>query len=292
MEATPGIEPGYADLQSDASPLRHVALAVSYHNRFRLKTRLRWRGSYDSSGHATARILLAWLFLIVAGRRPMQFQAARLLMVESQIRPNGVRNPLVLKAFAAVPREIFVPGNQKPLAYMDEALPVIAASGGSGRRSLLPPMILGRMLEAAGPGPSDRALDIGGATGYSAAILSQLCGSVTALEEDEAIASEMRQCLELAKAGNVTVITGPLYEGAEGRKLFDLILLNGAVEAEPEKLFDQLAGDGRLVTIHQQGRLGRGMLYIKSLGAISGRVLFDASADILPGFESKPNFVF
>ena len=69
----------------------------------------------------------------------MQFEAARLAMVESQIRPNGVRDPLVLKAFAALPREQFVPERQKALAYMDEAVPVVPASASSPARYLLPP---------------------------------------------------------------------------------------------------------------------------------------------------------
>jgi hypothetical protein len=30
MEASPGIEPGYADLQSAASPLRHEAFVTQY----------------------------------------------------------------------------------------------------------------------------------------------------------------------------------------------------------------------------------------------------------------------
>ena len=51
----------------------------------------------------------------------MQFEAARLAMVESQIRPNGVRDPSVLRAFATLPRENFVPEKQRALAYMDEA---------------------------------------------------------------------------------------------------------------------------------------------------------------------------
>src|SRR5215469_168189 len=128
----------------------------------------------------------------------MQLEAARLAMVESQIRPNGVRDPLVLKAFAAIPREHFVPEKQRALTYMDEALPIVPASASSPARSLLPPMILARMLQAAAPPAADRALDVGGVTGYSAAILARLCRTVNALEAAEPLAEGMRQCLKAA----------------------------------------------------------------------------------------------
>jgi protein-L-isoaspartate(D-aspartate) O-methyltransferase len=222
----------------------------------------------------------------------MQFGAARLAMVESQIRPNGVRDPLLLKAFAGLPREHFVPESQRALAYMDEAIPVVAASAASPARYLLPPMILARMLQAAAPLPKDRALDIGGATGYSAAILARLCKNVEALEATEPLAEGMRQCLKAAGADAVAVHSGPLNEGLSASKPFDLILMNGGVAEEPKTLFDQLADGGRLVTIVCKRRPGNGFLFIKSEGTVSGRPIFDADAAILPGFEAKPQFVF
>lgn len=222
----------------------------------------------------------------------MRFEAARLAMVESQIRPNGVRDPSVLKAFASLPREQFVPEKQKALAYMDEALPVVPASVSSPARCLLPPMILGRMLQAAAPSPTDHALDIGGATGYSAAILARLCKKVDALEASEPLAEEMRRCLKAAGADAVTVHSGPLNEGVSASKPFDLILVNGGVAEEPKVLLDQLADGGRLVAIACKDRLGQGFLFTKSGGTVSGRAIFDAGAAILPGFEAKPQFVF
>jgi protein-L-isoaspartate(D-aspartate) O-methyltransferase len=222
----------------------------------------------------------------------MHFEAARLAMVESQIRPNGVRDPLVLKAFAALPREHFVPEKQRALAYMDEALPVVSASASSPARFLLPPMLLGRMLQAAAPWPQDHALDIGGATGYSAAILARLCKKVDALEASEQLADEMRRCLKAAGADAVTVHSGPLNAGVGASKPFDLILVNGGVAEEPKALLDQLADGGRLVTIVCKERLGHGFLFTKNGGAVSGRAVFDAGAQVLPGFEAKPQFVF
>jgi len=219
----------------------------------------------------------------------MDFQAARLAMVESQIRPNGVRDPLILNAFATLPREAFVPESQKALAYMDE--PVVATEG-SPPRYLLPPMILARLLQGAAIAQSDHALDIGGATGYSAAVLAQICEKVDALEASESLAETMRRSLAAANVENVSVHHGPLNQGLDDSKPYDFILLNGSAAEEPKELFGQLAEGGRLVAIIRRGWIGHAYLYTKSSGAVSGRPIFDASAEYLPGFEKHPNFLF
>jgi protein-L-isoaspartate(D-aspartate) O-methyltransferase len=222
----------------------------------------------------------------------MDFKAARMAMVESQIRPNGVRDPRLLNAFASVPRELFVPDSQKALAYMDDAVLAASASAGSPARHLLSPMVLARMLQFANPPAAGRALDVGGATGYSAAILAQLCVKVDALESSESLGQRMKECLHNAGAGKVTVHTGPLNEGLASEKPFDLIVVNGGVSKDPRLLLDQLAEGGRLVAIIRKGWLGHACLFTKSENVVSGRAVFDAGAEILPGFEAKPQFVF
>lgn len=222
----------------------------------------------------------------------MDFKAARMAMVESQIRPNGVRDPRILNAFASVPRELFVADGQKALAYMDGAVLAAPASPGSPARHLLPPMVLARMLQFANPPAAGRALDIGGATGYSAAILAQLCAKVHALELPESLGQRMKECLHNAGAGSVSLHVGPLNEGLPNEKPFDLIVVNGGVSKEPKLLLDRLAEGGRLVAIIRKGWLGHVYLFTKSEGVVAGRPIFDAGAETLPGFEAEPQFVF
>jgi protein-L-isoaspartate(D-aspartate) O-methyltransferase len=222
----------------------------------------------------------------------MDFQAARLAMVESQIRPNGVRDPLILNAFATLPREAFVPESQKVLAYMDEPVLAVPATEGSPPRYLLPPMVLAKLLQGAAIAQSDHALDIGGATGYSAAVLAQICGKVEALEASESLAETMRLSLKAANVENVSVHHGPLNQGLDFSKPYDFILLNGSVAEEPKELFGQLAEGGRLAVIVRGGWQGHAYLYTKNSGAVSGRPIFDAGAEYLPGFEKHPYFVF
>jgi protein-L-isoaspartate(D-aspartate) O-methyltransferase len=222
----------------------------------------------------------------------MDFQKARLAMVESQIRPNGVRVPRILDAFATLPREAFVPDGQKALAYMDREVLAVPEEADTPPRYLLPPMVLARMLQAASPSQGDRALDVGGATGYSAAALTRVCGKVDALETSEALADVMRQCLKAAAIEGVEVHHGPLDRGLAEAKPFDVILLNGSVAEQPKELFLQLAEGGRLVTIIKRGWLGQAWLFSKRSGSVSGRIIFDAMAEYLPGFGCNPQFCF
>src|SRR3546814_110876 len=96
------------------------------------------------------------------------YAAARLNMVESQIRANNVTDPPLVEAFLSVPREMFVPKTMRGIAYVDEDL-----SLGAGRY-LMEPMVLARLLQLAQVGPEDLVLDIGSTTGYSAAVLARL----------------------------------------------------------------------------------------------------------------------
>jgi protein-L-isoaspartate(D-aspartate) O-methyltransferase len=222
----------------------------------------------------------------------MNFETARMAMVESQIRPNGVRDTRVLNAFASVPREHFVPEAQKATAYMDAPVLAAPATAQSAARYLLPPMVLARMLEFANASTAGRALDVGGVSGYSAAILSKVCHTVHALEASEAAAAMTEQCLRLARIETVRLHHGPLNAGVRSEAPFDLILVSGGIASEPKPLLEQLAEGGRLIAIVRTGWHGHACLYTKASGIVSGRAVFDAGAEFLPGFEPKPEFVF
>jgi len=102
----------------------------------------------------------------------------------------------------------------------------------------------------------------------------------------------MKFCLGSAGVNTVSVHQGALETGLPAEKPFDLILVNGGVSSEPEQLLDQLAEGGCLVAILRKGWHGHAFLFTKASGAVSGRAVFDASAEFLPGFEPKPEFIF
>ena len=211
------------------------------------------------------------------------FEQMRRAMVASQLRTTGVNDPRVIAAMGAVPRERFVPPERVAMAYADALVPL-----GQGRE-LNSPMALGRMLTVAGLAGTERALVIGAATGYSAAVLARLAGSVTALEQDPALAAFARTAL----AGtNVGLVEGPLAQGHKAGAPYDFVLIDGAVEEVPQAIIDQVADGGEIaLALAEQGvtRLCVGRVAGRAFGTICHS---DAAAAVLPGFEKPRTFSF
>lgn len=213
------------------------------------------------------------------------YAKARFNMVESQIRTNRVTDSRLLAEMSQLPRQLFVPGALAGVAYVDKSLRI------AGDRYLLEPLVLARLIQEAAVGPDDKVLVIGAGTGYSSALLAGLAASVTALESDAALADAARANLAALASTNAVVVTGPLEAGWPAAAPYDLILIDGMIAALPEAIASQMGPRGRLVTIlSQEGRCGAGMLYRKVAGAVSGRILFDATGPFLPGLAPHSAF--
>ena len=224
--------------------------------------------------------------------RMIDFAVARRMMVDGQVRTADVTDPLVVDAMLALPRERFMPPDKQGLAYLDLAVPVTNAASGRPARRLLKPMVLGKLLQALEIKEGDRVLDVGCATGYAAGVLGHIAASVVALEEDAALAGEARQALAAAGIANAEVVSGPLPAGWPNEGPYDVILVEGAVELRPQILCGQLKEGGRLACLYGRGPAGKAMLYRVSEGDVSGRPIFDAGAEVLPGFAAPEIFVF
>jgi protein-L-isoaspartate(D-aspartate) O-methyltransferase len=216
----------------------------------------------------------------------MDFAAARHNMVESQVKPNRVTNPKILDAIADLPREKFVPQGLEGVAYVDEALAM-----GDGRY-MMEAMILGRLLQEADTTGEDIALVVGCGSGYEAAVLSRLAGTVVALEDDKAAADQANAKLLEQGIDTVAVVEGPLAEGYPSQQPYDVIFINGSVGEIPAALSAQLAEGGRLVAIVGSGPLGKATLMTNYGGVVSSRQIFDAGTPELPGFGAEETFSF
>jgi protein-L-isoaspartate(D-aspartate) O-methyltransferase len=218
---------------------------------------------------------------------------ARRVMVDNQIRTFDVTDKTVLEAFDSVPRELFVAPRDRAVAYADRTLVV---GEGDARRALLPPLVLARLVQALEAAPGEKALDVMGGMGYSAAILAGAGLNVSFLERDAGLADQARAAFAEAQ---VSVDVLPAEAGlslANGPKLpagsFNVILVNGAVEREPESLFRLLAEGGRLGVLMRNGTSARATVFVRSGNHVSPRRAFDAVAGVLPGFAAEPGFVF
>lgn len=212
--------------------------------------------------------------------------AARQQMISGQIRPNRVTDQRVIDAFAAVPREAFLPKALKGVAYLDEDIQVKPG------RFLMEPMVMARLVQAAGIEKTDVVLDVGCATGYSSAVLAELAATVVALEEDNELAKAAAENLTGTEVDNVAVIEGALTGGAPKHGPYQVIFLNGAASEVPDELINQLDDGGRLVFVRLENNVGHGHIITMTGGLAGRRDIFDAGTPLLPGFGEKPAFSF
>ena len=217
------------------------------------------------------------------------FAQARTNMVDCQIHTAGVINPKLLTAFETVPKELFVPKDKRNVAYYDEEVPL-----GQGRH-IIEPLILAKLLEAANIKETDVVLDIGGTTGYTAAILSSCASTILMLEENSElidVANRQWAALELT---NTLAVKGSLTNGYPEKAPYDVIIVNGATTSVSDQLKQQLAPNGRLLTIIKKpGDVVGKATIIQNLGEnnFSACTLFDAGCSYIPAFQPKQAFSF
>jgi protein-L-isoaspartate(D-aspartate) O-methyltransferase len=218
----------------------------------------------------------------------VDFAHARRTMIDSQVRTFDVNDLPLLAAMDTVPRERFVRPGWEDLAYSDQDLPL---GSGADCRTMLSPMVLGRLIQALEVEEGSRVLDVACGFGYASAIMARLGGHIVALDDDETLTAAAKERLA-AMIPAVTVVTGPLDRGAAEHCPYDAILVNGSLEIRPENLLAQLAEGGRLACVIGRGRAGRATLFVRAGEAVGSRILFDAAAPTLRAFQSEPGFVF
>lgn len=215
-------------------------------------------------------------------------------MVDGQIRTFDVTERRVVQAFLDVPREDFLPDDLRGLAYSDAALWLPTGGSAGARRGLLRPMHLARMLQGADVLASHRVMVVAGETGYAATLLGHLAAAVVTLECDPGLADQAkRRCA--ATGGRIEAVAGPLPDGHAALAPYDVILVQGAVETGLDSLLGQLARGGRLISIEPSSggsNSGRAVRLDRFSDDVSRRVLFDATAPVLPDFRRPAAFAF
>jgi protein-L-isoaspartate(D-aspartate) O-methyltransferase len=215
------------------------------------------------------------------------YEAARINMIESQIRPNKVTDERLIGAFERARRELFVPEHLRGVAYIDEDVPL------GGGRYLMEPMVVARLLQAAAVTPKDAAMVVGAGVGYEATLLSMLGRLVVALEDNAELARIARAALVEHRIASVQFLEEAPEQGHRARAPYDVILFGGAVAEIPDGIANQLGEGGRmLAVIRGEAGMGRATVISRTGGLLAHRVIFDAATPLLPGFRPKPAFVF
>ena len=157
------------------------------------------------------------------------------------LRRRGIRDERVLAAMVRVPRELFVPGEDRERAYADQALPI-----GHGQ-TISQPFMVATICAALELRGGERVLDVGTGSGYQAAVLAELAAEVVTIERVAELAASARERLASAGYGRIEVRVGDGTLGVPERAPYDAIAVAAAAPAVPESLYDQLVPGGRVV---------------------------------------------
>jgi protein-L-isoaspartate(D-aspartate) O-methyltransferase len=217
------------------------------------------------------------------------FETARRRMVDDDLAGRGVRDPRVLAAMAAVPRERFVEPRHAAEAYADRPLPI-----GDGQ-TISQPLIVALMAEALALRPGDRVLEVGTGSGYAAAVLGLLAGEVHTVERHPALAATARARLAGLGYHRVHVHDGDGTRGWTAAAPYDAVLVSAGGALLPEPLVEQVGVGGRLIIplgaeegcqrLYRFRRLAAGRWARDDLGAV--RFVPLVGAEALPARMSR-----
>jgi protein-L-isoaspartate(D-aspartate) O-methyltransferase len=214
------------------------------------------------------------------------YKTARTAMVDCQIRPSDVTKYPILEAFLTTPREAYVPAEMRYIAYTGEHLNL-----GNGR-TLMDARTFAKMLDVLNVQADELVLDLGCGFGFSTAILASMAEAVVSVESDTQMAADASVILSEQSIDNTYVTNGTLTDGNAKNGPYDVIILQGSVDFIPDTLIKQLKDGGRICAIFRDKSYGECRIGYKSHKKLSWRSVFNASAPLIDGFETKPEFKF
>lgn len=197
-----------------------------------------------------------------------ELEAARQEMVARQIRDRGIRDERVLNAMRTVPRHLFVPTDLVPRAYSDEPLPI------GDEQTISQPFMVAAMAEALSLEGHERVLEIGGGSGYQAAVLAQLAREIIAIEARPALAVAAADRIDRLGYRNVNLKTGDGSGGWPPYAPYEAILVTAAAPSVPQPLLNQLSEGGRLVIPVGHDEHQELLRLVKKDGRVSSQSLF------------------
>jgi protein-L-isoaspartate(D-aspartate) O-methyltransferase len=169
------------------------------------------------------------------------FAALRARMVERQLSRRGILDRRVLEAMGTVPREAFVGPRMRHRAYADSALPIGA------EQTISQPWIVAAICQALELKGTERVLEVGTGSGYSAAVLAMLAAEVVSVERHPSLSRAAGEALAGLGVTGVELLVGDGSRGVPERAPFEGIAVHATAPAPPPALLEQLADGGRLV---------------------------------------------
>ena len=168
-------------------------------------------------------------------------KAERVAMVKMQIMARGIEDKSVLEAMENVPRHLFIPRENRHIAYKDHPVPI------GLKQTISQPYIVAYMTQALALKRAQRVLEIGTGSGYQAAVLAELVQDVYTIEIVAPLADSARETLQSLGYRNIHFRTGDGYAGWPKAAPFDAIILTAAPPQIPQPLLHQLKVGGVMI---------------------------------------------
>lgn len=219
----------------------------------------------------------------------MTFDIRHQYVLSRQIAPHGDFSDFIMGCFEKTPREFFLPDSLKQRAYIEGFIPL------SEGRTVMPPLVLARLLKCIPVTPEKNIMVVGGGTGYGASLLSYWASTVFLLESDDRFFSEAQKGLSALHIDNVVPCQGNLKEGLGRQGPFHTIIIEGGVDYVPSCFFEQLeeGSMGLFACMSSGGPTGHLSRFWKnSQGIIENQKLFEMPCYPLPEFKLSKKFEF
>lgn len=196
------------------------------------------------------------------------FETARTRMINEQLVPRGISDPMVLAAMGKVPRHLFVDEALEGQAYSDFPLPI-----GEGQ-TISQPFIVALMTQALRLKGDEKVLEIGTGCGYQAAVLSQICQRIFTVERIKKLYVKARRTFDLLHYHNIICKLDDGTWGWPEQSPFDAIIVTASGPKLPEPLLEQLADPGIMVMPVGADRFSQDLVVVtKQAGRLSEQVI-------------------
>ncbi|PPR41862.1 MAG: Protein-L-isoaspartate O-methyltransferase [Alphaproteobacteria bacterium MarineAlpha5_Bin12] len=218
----------------------------------------------------------------------MNYSNARKIMVDTQIRPNNIKDDNLISLFSSIEKELFLESSHKEFAYFDSEINF------GNNKSYLSNLHIAQLIQSAKISKKDHILHIGALTGYVTNFLSKLSNKVTAIENDQILFEILNKNIKNFSMNNVTIYKSELNDGFIQNSPYDLIFIDHIIDFIPNSIKKQInKSQGRLVSIERiNDNLSKGFELTINNENYYKEFLFDSFSESKSIFLKKNNFVF
>jgi len=215
------------------------------------------------------------------------YQKARDLMVENQLRPNKIQDANILEIFKTVPKEVFLNEENRAATYSDLDIHL------SGNRGYLKTLHIAQLIKSANIKKNHKILHLGGLTGYVSVLMANLCKEVIVVEPNSKLKSSLEKNIILQNISNIKIVDGKLDGGFAEESPYDLIFIDSPINYLKDMIKQQLNNElGKIIMIQKVGNyLNHAYKIINNHNNYTKEYLFDVFTKY-ELYEESEGFVF